>query len=163
MKTMNNSDFPASGRCACGDIHYNLNAAPMFVHCCHCSWCQRETGSAFALNALIEIEHLEVTRGVVARVETPSNSGTGQVIVRCPKCEVALWSHYSAAKEKVAFVRVGTLGNPNVCPPDIHIFTSSKQSWVELNPGTPKLEEYYRRSEYWPEQSLVRHKSATQA
>lgn len=135
----------------------------MFVHCCHCSWCQRETGSAFAINALIESDQLQITKGTVERIETPSNSGSGQVIVRCPKCEVALWSHYGAAKHKVSFARVGTLGNPNLCPPDIHIYTSTKQAWVMLDDTTPRVDEYYRRSEYWPEQSLKRYQLVIEA
>jgi hypothetical protein len=161
-ESMNSNNFPANGRCTCGAVHYTLNREPMFVHCCHCSWCQRETGSAFALNALIETEHLSVTKGVAERIETPSNSGAGQLIARCPICKVALWSHYGGAKEKVAFVRVGTLDNPGTCPPDIHIFTSSKQSWLTLNDDVPKFAEYYRRSAVWSEQSVKRYKDAIQ-
>lgn len=155
---MNHKIFPANGRCTCGEVHYRLTCEPMIVHCCHCSWCQRETGSAFAINALIESEHISIEAGAVEKIETPSNSGAGQVIVRCPKCEVALWSHYGAAKEKIAFLRVGTLDDPNVCPPDIHIFTASKQSWVELSETAAKVEEYYRRSEVWPAESIQRYK-----
>lgn len=157
---MIDNEYPSSGQCTCGEIHYVMKREPMIVHCCHCTWCQRETGSAFALNALVERENLDVTQGVVEEVLTPSNSGAGQVIVRFPNCRVALWSHYGAAKEKVAFVRVGTLHNPNLCPPDIHIFTSSKQSWVELGDSVPIVEEYYRRSEIWSEESVKRFKRA---
>ena len=132
----------------------------MFVHCCHCTWCQRESGSAFAVNALIESDHVQVTQGLTEKIETPSNSGAGQTIVRCPKCKVALWSHYGGAKEKVAFVRVGTLDMPDLCPPDIHIFTSSKLAWVTLDGVVPQVEEYYRRSEFWPAPSVVRYKQA---
>lgn len=160
---MNDESCPASGRCICGEVHYTLNCKPLFVHCCHCSWCQRETGSAFAVNALIESEQLSVRKGVVKKIKTPSNSGVGQVIIRCPKCEVALWSYYGAAKEKVAFVRVGTLDNPNLCPPDIHIYTSTKQSWLELGDTVAKVEEFYRRNEFWPETSVRRYNIATQA
>lgn len=149
-----------TGRCSCGQIHYKMETRPMFVHCCHCSWCQRESGSAFALNALIETHHLRITEGVTESVNIPSNSGAGQTIIRCPDCKVALWSHYGAAKDKVAFVRVGTLEKPNLCPPDIHIFTSSKLDWVQLDSAIPQMEEYYRRSEFWPEPSVVRYKKA---
>jgi hypothetical protein len=131
----------------------------MIVHCCHCSWCQRETGTAFALNALIESDQLVVEKGEVEKIVTPSNSGAGQVIVRCPQCEVALWSHYAAANEKVSFVRVGTLDNPSSCPPEIHIYTSSKQSWFELSETAVKFEGFYRRSDVWPEDSVRRYRS----
>lgn len=160
---MSESEIFAQGRCTCGEIVFTLRCEPMIVHCCHCSWCQRETGSAFALNALIESERLTVEKGVAEKVQTPSNSDEGQVIVRCPRCEVALWSHYGAAKEAVAFVRVGTLDEPGLCPPDIHIFTSSKQDWFELDDTTVKVAEYYRRSEHWPPDSISRYKKAMEA
>ena len=84
----------------------------MFVHCCHCSWCQRETGTAFALNAMIEADRVELTSGEVELVHTPSASGKGQKIWRCPECRVALWSNYSGSGDKVRFMRVGTLDTP---------------------------------------------------
>jgi len=135
-----------------------MATAPMFVHCCHCTWCQRETGSAFALNALIEADQVRVLQGEVDVVNTPSNSGRGQRIARCPRCRVALWSHYAGAGDAVCFVRVGTLDRPEACPPDIHIFTSTRLPWVRLpEAGAPQVDEYYRRSDYWPEASIERY------
>ena len=150
------------GRCTCGEVDYALSANPMFVHCCHCSWCQRETGSAFAINALIEANEVQVLKGNPELIQVPSNSGLGQLISRCPTCLTALWSHYGAAKNKVCFVRVGTLNNPNACPPDIHIFTSSKQHWLQLGSAVPVMDEYYQRSKYWPAESIARYKRAVQ-
>ncbi|WP_102223502.1 GFA family protein [Acidimangrovimonas sediminis] len=144
------------GGCTCGRIRYRLTERPLFVHCCHCNWCQRETGSAFALNAMIEVDRVVLLAGVVDRVATPSASGKGQTIARCPECQVAVWSHYAGAGEAVAFVRVGTLDTPAACPPDIHIFTSTRLPWVALEDGRPVMEEYYRRSEHWPAASLDR-------
>ncbi len=144
------------GGCACGGVRYLLTSAPMFVHCCHCTWCQRETGSAFALNALIESACVKVLRGAPEAVPTPSASGGGQQIVRCPDCRVAVWSHYSGAGDALCFVRVGTLDAPETCPPDIHIFTSTKQPWVGIPAGAPAVEEYYRREDYWTAESLER-------
>lgn len=154
------SEFSAEGGCACGSIRYRLSAAPMFVHCCHCRWCQRETGSAFALNALIETSRIAVLSGTPQHVHTPSESGKGQTIVRCPDCQVAVWSHYQGAGEAIAFIRVGTLDEPDRVPPDIHIFTESKQPWVILPEDVPSVPEYYRRSLYWPEESVKRFKAA---
>lgn len=150
----------ATGRCTCGEIRYRLTRPPLVVHCCHCRWCQRETGTAFALNALIESACLEIEQGAPELVDTPSNSGAGQAILRCPKCLVALWSHYGAAREKVAFVRVGTLDEPDRLPPDIHIFTASKQPWVTLTDGKPAVAEFYRRSEHWPAENVARYRAA---
>jgi hypothetical protein len=133
-----------------------MTARPLFVHCCHCRWCQRETGSAFALNAMIESDRVELTQGEVEVIDTPSNSGKGQRIARCPKCRVAVWSHYAGGGDAVRFVRVGTLDEPDRCPPDVHIFTMSKQPWVVLPPGAPAFHEYYKSSELWPAESLAR-------
>jgi hypothetical protein len=144
------------GGCTCGGVRYRMTSKPMFVHCCHCRWCQRETGASFALNALIEADRVSLLKGEVEVVDTPSNSGKGQKIVRCPKCHIALWSNYGGAGDVVRFVRVGTLDEPDRLLPDIHIFTSSKQPWVVLPPEMPAVEEYYERADYWPKESLER-------
>lgn len=144
------------GHCTCRLVRYRLRGKPLFVHCCHCRWCQRETGTAFALNALIETARLELLSGQVETIDTPSNSGKGQQIVRCPVCRIALWSHYAGAGRALSFVRVGTLEDPDSLPPDIHIFTSSKQPWVILPPGVPAVPEYYDRNQHWPRDSLER-------
>lgn len=144
------------GGCTCRSVRYRMTSKPMFVHCCHCTWCQRETGAAFALNAMIEADRVELLQGEVEVIDTPSNSGKGQKVSRCPKCRIALWSNYSGAGDAVRFVRVGTLDEPGRFPPDIHIFTSTKQPWVMLPPGTPAVPEYYKASERWPKESLER-------
>ena len=144
------------GGCTCGEVRYRLTRPPIIVHCCHCSWCQRETGTAFALNAMIESYCVELLKGRPERVDTPSNSGKGQAIIRCPSCHIAVWSHYAGAGDLLSFVRVGTLDTPDVLPPDIHIYTASKQPWVILPPDIPVFEEYYQRSEQLSEASLAR-------
>ena len=145
-----------TGGCDCREVRYRLLGQPLFVHCCHCRWCQRETGTAFALNAMIEAELVELTAGNPTWIDTPSASGKGQQIARCPRCLVALWSCYSGAGRLVRFVRVGTLDDPDRLPPDIHIYTSTRQPWVVLPPQTPAVPEYYDRRDYWPQASLAR-------
>jgi hypothetical protein len=147
------------GGCTCRAVRYRMASAPIIVHCCHCRWCQRESGSAFALNAMIEADRVQLLAGETERVPTPSASGKGQAIVRCGRCRVALWSHYAGSGDAVSFVRVGTLDDPDLLPPDIHIFTMSKQPWVLLPPGTPAVAEYYRRSEHWPAAKIERLKA----
>lgn len=147
------------GGCTCREVRYRLASRPLFVNCCHCRWCQRETGSAFVINAMIEADRVEVLAGRPEPVMTPSESGKGQKIWRCPTCRVALWSNYAGAGDAVDFVRVGTLDDPDRMPPDIHIFTASKQPWVVLPPGTPAVEEYYDRQRYWPRESLERREA----
>jgi hypothetical protein len=146
------------GHCTCGQVRFRLTDRPLFVHACHCTWCQRETGAAFVLNALIETSCLEVLAGDTREVVTPSASGAGQLIHRCPGCHVALWSHYSGAGRRFAFVRSGTLETP--LPPDIHIFTSTRQPWLTLPPGIPAVPEYYRREDHWPAWALARRAAA---
>jgi hypothetical protein len=139
-----------------------MESPPMFVHCCHCRWCQRETGASFALNALIEADRVTLLAGEPGIVDTPSRSGKGQKIARCPRCHIALWSHYAGAGSAISFVRVGTLDEPDRLPPDIHIYTSSKQPWVVLPPGTPAVPEYYEREKVWPAESLARREALRQ-
>jgi hypothetical protein len=147
---------PLEGGCTCRQVRYRLASGPLFVHCCHCRWCQRETGSAFVLNAMIESDRVERLAGEPELVDTPSQSGKGQLVARCPRCRVALWSHYAGSGRAVSFVRVATLDEPDRLPPDIHIFTDSKQPWVVLPPGALAVEQFYDPKLHWPAASLAR-------
>src|SRR5689334_8546734 len=147
------------GGCTCRFVRYRMTTKPLFVHCCHCRWCQRESGASFALNALIEADRVQLLQGEVEVVDTPSNSGRGQKITRCPSCRIALWSNYAGAGDALRFVRVGTLDDPDRLPPDIHIFTSTRQPWLVLPPDTPAVSEYYERDRYWPAASLERRRA----
>ncbi len=148
---------PAEGGCDCGQVRYRLESPPLIVHCCHCRWCQRETGTAFALNALIESDRVTPLGDEVALARLPSQSGLGQTIARCPGCGVGVWSHYAGAGTLISFVRVGTLDDPDRLPPDVHIFTESRQPWVVLPDEQPAFHEYYRRSQQWSASSLARY------
>jgi hypothetical protein len=151
--------FPLFGGCDCRSLRYRMDTRPLFVHCCHCRWCQRESGASFALNAMIETDRMSLLAGEPEIMDTPSESGRGQKIARCPKCRIAVWSNYSGAGPAIRFVRVGTLDEPDHLPPDIHIFTKSKQPWVVLPAGTPTVPEYYDRNQYWPKESLARREA----
>ena len=150
--------FKQQGGCTCGAVRYEITAAPLFVHCCHCSYCQQQSGSAFAINAMIEASEVALLKGSLETIDTPTPSGRGQKIHRCEKCKIAMWSNYGGAGDAVNFVRVGTLDNPDSCPPDIHIYTSTKRAWVELSEGKPVVPEFYSSSEYWPVGSIKRMK-----
>jgi hypothetical protein len=145
-----------TGGCTCRSARYRLMDKPMIVHCCHCRWCQRETGASFALNAMIEFDRMELLSGTVEVIDTPSESGKGQRISRCPQCRVALWSNYAGGGEWVRFVRVGTLDDPDRFAPDVHIYTASKQPWVMIPAGVPAFEEYYESAKLWRPESLAR-------
>lgn len=137
----------AEGHCACGEIRYRLAGRPFAIHCCHCRDCQRETGSAFVINGLVEADLIEVLKGAPQTIDTPAQGGRSQKIVRCPSCQVALWSHYGDMGEKACFVRVGTLDDPAALPPQVHIFTRSKQPWVLLSDDAPAFETFYSRDD----------------
>lgn len=148
------------GGCACGAVRYKMESGPLIVHCCHCTWCQRQNGSAFAVNALIEADRVQLLQGEIVDVEVPSPSGANQRISRCHNCQVAVWSYYlvmfGGIGELVRFIRVGTLDDPGRLPPDIHIFTASKQPWLALPQDASAVDEYYVTKEVWSEESLAR-------
>jgi hypothetical protein len=147
-----------TGGCACGAVRYRLASEPMFVHCCHCLDCQRQTGSAFVLNALIEATRVDVN-GATHATRMPTDSGLPHDIHRCGQCETALWSEYGG-RWQIRFVRVGTLDTPAALQPDVHIYTRSKAPWVIL-PGTvPAFAAYYDTRRQWPAASLARRKTA---
>jgi hypothetical protein len=131
-----------------------VTRAPFVVHCCHCRWCQRQTGTAFALNALIEAPHIEITKGEVEETVVASPSGKGQTIARCPHCKIAVWSNYfmGGIEKGIRFLRVGTLDNPDLLPPDVHIFTATKQPWVQLPEGDRVVDTFYDYAEVWSEE-----------
>ncbi|WP_425258444.1 GFA family protein [Rubrivivax sp. RP6-9] len=149
----------AEGGCDCKSVRYRMESAPLFVHCCHCRWCQRESGASFALNALIEADRVTHLGTEPELIDTPSDSGMGQKIARCRRCKVAVWSNYAGSGPIMRFVRVGTLDDPDQFPPDVHIFTASKQPWVVLPSGTPAFDEYYEREALWPASSLERRRT----
>jgi hypothetical protein len=143
------------GGCSCGAVRYRLAGPPMFVHCCHCTDCQRQTGSAFVINALIETDRVAVLSGVPKPVSMPTDSGRPHDIYRCPDCMVAVWSDYGR-RGVLRFVRVGTLDEPAALSPDVHIYTRSKLAWVRLPEGVPAFDAYYDTKALWPAESLAR-------
>ncbi|HXO07548.1 MAG TPA: GFA family protein [Solirubrobacteraceae bacterium] len=142
------------GQCACGRVRYRMKSEPMFVHCCHCLNCQRQTGSAFAINLLIEAARVDMLREAPQPVDAPRDDGSVQRIFRCPVCEVALFSEYTTPE--LWFVRAGTLDDPADVTPDVHIFTRSKVGWVTIGRETPAFEVYYDTGRQWPAASLRR-------
>ena len=151
------------GRCSCGEVRYRMNSAPLIVHACHCTECQRLSGGAFAINALVETDQVELLSGQPVPVPVKGTSGKLQTIVRCPSCQVAVWSHYPGAGPGIAFVRVGTLDEPARLEPDIHIYTSTKLPWLGLPGGAKAVEEYYSPAEIWSAESRDRFRKAREA
>jgi hypothetical protein len=142
------------GGCACGEVRYRLMSEPLIVHCCHCLNCQRQTGSAFVINMLIETKLLEVVTGEPTAVDVPRDDGSMQTVWRCPTCQTALFSQYTSPR--IRFVRAGTLDDPSVVAPDVHIFTKSKVPWVSIPDSVPAVQVFYDMKEMWPKESLAR-------
>jgi hypothetical protein len=149
-------NFPIEGGCDCQYVRYKMLTKPLVVNCCHCRWCQRETGGSFAVNANIEADRVVLPSGEPQIVETPSYSGYGQRIARCPKCWIALWSNYAGSGPATKVVRVGTLDEPNQFPPQVHIYVLSKQPWVQIPADVPQFSEFYKPEQVWSPESLER-------
>lgn len=137
-----------------------METQPLIVQCCHCRWCQRETGAAFGLNAVIESDHVTHLEAEPDYISMLSASGTGQLIARCPICRIAVWSNYGGSMPSygpyLRYIRFGTLDQPDYCPPNVHIFTACKQQWVVLPEGIPTFEELYEKNDVWSKESLER-------
>jgi len=142
------------GGCSCGEVRYRLLSDPLFTHCCHCLSCQRQTGSAFVVNILIEADRVELLAGNPQPIDVPRDDGSVQRIFRCPTCQIAVFSQYT--RPDVRFVRAGTLDEPRAVEPDVHIFTRSKVDWVTLPSSAPAFEVYYDQQALWPAESLER-------
>ena len=142
------------GGCACRAVRYRLMSDPLFTHCCHCLNCQRQTGSAFVINLLIETDRVELLAGDPQPVDVPRDDGSAQTIFRCRTCQVAVFSQYG--RPEVRFVRGGTLDQPGSVEPDVHIFTRSKLRWVTIPESVPAFDVYYDTNSLWPAASLER-------
>lgn len=149
------------GGCSCGHVRYEVKVPPFIVHACHCTWCQRQTGGPHVINALYEAENVVLTSGEVETIDTPSPSGKGQNIARCPLCKVAVWSNYDfgGMRERVRFLRVGTLDDASRMPPDVHIYTSTKLPWYVIPEDHYAVEEFYDAATTWSQESMDRYRT----
>ena len=148
------------GGCACGEVRYRLASVPMFVNCCHCTECRRQTGSAFVINGVIETSRIDVVSGQPKAVAVPTGSGRPHDIYRCPTCRIALWSDYGR-RPALRFVRIATLDNPAALPPNAQIFTRSKLPWVKLSQDIPAFDIFYDMEALWPPDSLARRRAVS--
>lgn len=156
----------AEGGCDCGKVRYRLKAEPIVIKCCHCHACQRQTGSAFALNVIIESEHVEQIGEAPEQWDLDTSSGMGQANMRCPSCKVSVWSVFNAAGAKAYFVRAGTLDDPSGIEPDLHIFTESKLPWVTIPEGSETFPAFYSGKDVvrvFGEENAARWKAVVQA
>ena len=148
------------GGCACGAVRYGLKTSPLVVHACHCRDCQRLTGAAYATNAGIEENNVQLISGELKSFNRKGGSGADHEVFSCSLCSTAVWSKY-AGGVSMLFLRVGTFDNPELVSPHTHIFTRSKHPSVVLPSDVPAFQEFYTsRRGVWPEESVARLKAA---
>ena len=157
MKALNDC---LEGGCACGSVRYRMLLDPLVVHACHCRNCQRQTGTWHAVNALIESHEVDLLQGQLSYTELPTPSGAGQTLARCSSCGVTVWSNYHLLSQGhgdiVRFIRVGTLDDPHLLPPDVHIFDAERNSCAPDPGDVPRYETFYDLKDIWPDRSLRR-------
>lgn len=147
-----------SGKCACGNVRYEIRSEPLFTQACHCRDCQRTTGSAFVIHTIVCEEDFQIT-GETRMGIGPTGSGAGCELHSCVSCGVIVWVRYRYHKVPVIAVRAGTLENPDAVAPQAHIFTSRKLPWVSLPADVPSFAEGVDRSQVWSQESIERYES----
>ena len=154
----------SQGGCLCGDTRFEILGPPMIVHACHCTHCQRRSGVPFVVNLWIEDSLVNVLSGTpVKHGEVVSEQGQSSEGWACQKCGFGLWTVYHAARKGSIFLRAGTLDDPSEFPPDVHIFTRSKQPWVQIPDDVPSFEAFYDFRETWSTESQQRYKNLKEA
>lgn len=149
----------SDGQCFCGAVRFRMHGQPMFVHCCHCRDCQQQGGSAFAINALIEAERIELLEGQPVATRMKTDSGRVHDIYRCDQCQAPVWSDYGG-RHWLRFVRVAALENAGAFVPDVHIYTRSRLPWVVLPESAAVFADYYDQRALWPAESQARLRAA---
>jgi hypothetical protein len=155
---------PLTGGCACGHVRYRMESPPIIVHGCHCRYCQRMSGSAFAVNAMIEADRvMSIGAGEPEAIHTRSALPAGQKIHRCPRCFLALWSNHSKLGDAIVLINVGTLDEAEHLSPDVHCFTATKHPWVTLPNSVPAFEGDYDAAKVWSADATERLAAATRS
>jgi hypothetical protein len=124
--------FPQSGGCLCGAVRYEITGPPVTVYACHCTECQRHSGSAFAMAAVIPKEHFRITIGspkMFARQTSPTKT---MECCFCSKCGTRLYHVPGGASYPNRNIKPGTLDDPSWLMPTTHFWTRSAQHWVDI-------------------------------
>lgn len=148
--------FIKQGRCLCGEISYQIIDKPLFTHACHCTDCQKVTGSAFGLSMFILRQDFQMLSGTPTVAHPPQQYGVA-AIYACGDCGCAIYRTHSYL-DKFVFPFPGTFDDTTWVKPQAHIYTRSKQPWVQLADDEPAFEKQYKRDDVWPEASLKRLK-----
>lgn len=122
---------PYLGRCACGAIEYRINAEPLTFYICHCTDCQKLSGSAYGLSMPVLEETLEVLKGAAAKSSFETSAGKSKTVYQCPECFTRLWADPPGVPG-VLLIRPGALENAADLVPVAHTFTDSALPWVSI-------------------------------
>ncbi len=129
--------FSATGRCQCGNITYQLTAAPLFTGVCHCGECQKLSAGAFSVTMVLAAEHFSVT-GELKRWQRKADSGNDNVAFFCPECGNRIY-HMNPDQPEIIKLKPGTLDNSDLIQPTAHVWVSQKQAWVEIPEGVEQF------------------------
>jgi hypothetical protein len=155
---------PYLGGCLCGAIRYRITAEPITVYACHCTDCQRRTGSALALSMLLPLAAIEVTAGEPAAYSASLPDGRVKRGRMCAGCCCRLWGE-PPKRPGIAVLQAGTLDNTSWVRPAAHVCARSAQSWfvfpadVPVYPTMPEdpaeLVRHWREAQGPPEHSGI--------
>jgi hypothetical protein len=130
---------PYTGRCFCRAARYRVAEEPLVVYACHCTDCQKRSGSAFGLSMWVRVSAIAVTGGEV-RADAPLGAdGRPRPGKVCPLCSIRLWSE-PPHRPGLAVVRPGTLDDTSWLKPQAHLWTRSAQRWFAFPKGVPRYE-----------------------
>jgi hypothetical protein len=124
--------FPLLGGCPCGAIRYELTAMPLALYACHCTECQKRSGSAFALNMPVETKHYRIIKGEPKGWRSTSPSGGTTTSRFCGDCGGRIHGERDARPE-VNVLRAGTLDDTTWLQPVAHMFMRSAQPWETIS------------------------------
>jgi hypothetical protein len=144
-----------AGGCVCGEVRIAVRGRPIVVHGCHCRFCQAASGSAFAVNLMLETAQVAVTAGRTQQISRQAELGAHTRHV-CPNCRTELFGHHPMLGPDIAFVGAGVLDRPGGYAPDVHCFTRSKYDWVVLPAGVPAFEGNYDMAAVWSDEAKAR-------
>jgi hypothetical protein len=131
--------LPLTGGCQCGRVRYEINAKPLSAYVCHCTECQRQSGSAFGLSLAVPRDAVVIVSGTPATWRRVLESGRIISCLFCSDCGVRLL-HNPERNPRASIVKPGTLDDTTWLKPVGHIWTRSAQPWVQIPQDTVNYE-----------------------
>lgn len=137
-----------TGGCVCGAVRYTLKPGlRMKPYACHCTDCQKRTGSAFSFHMAVMENDCELS-GEVDEGHVTQPSGANSTIVGCARCKARIYAK-NDLRPGIVSLRAGTLDNSTDMSPQAHFWVSSKQPWIVIPDDVPTLETQPDTPEGW--------------